>query len=679
MNKRNYKLVVLLILFVISVLLVPLTFGKYTSTYSRTITLNISKPTYTVVFHSNTEPDQTVTQNFTYGTAQNLNSNSFTNGSKTFLSWNTSADGSGTEYQNGEEVNNLTSVNNATIDLYAQWLGNVAEINGVEYPTIHDAVAAVLANDVQTEIKLLADIELSSTQRISVPNHKNIVFNLNGHTISNVQGADLPLFETEGTIRITNGTLTSTAIQGVINVNTSTAKLYVDNVTVSATGKQAIFNDGGYVEINDGAILTTTSNQRAAVQNQAGATLKILGGTIKATRFTGVVNYGTLIIGNNDGTVSRTSPSIQGTTGVNSTVNYKLFDGIIKGSTAAVNDVTKINEVETGYEVITSNETIGGANYHTLYLVNQTILINFNGNGGTSSEASRRIEIGTAIGPLPTATNTGKIFEGWFDDPTSGNLINASTVFNTNTDLYAHWVDGAAEVNGVFYQTIQEAFAAITTNNETTLTLYTDTSANFTIASGRKIIIDLNGHTLSKNTNAPVFENRGKLKIMNGTITSNATQGAINNNAGATLEINNASIIATHTRQALYNNGGTALITNNSVLSATSTERAALHNLNNGTVTILSGTIISTGQNGIENVGTINIGSKDGNISQTDPIIMGVVSGIKTTGTLNFYDGIIKGITSTVNGTISDHETGSSYVDSTEVIDGNTYNTKTQS
>ena len=155
MTKSNYKLIVLLILFVISVLLVPLTFGKYTSTYSRTITLNISKPTYTVVFHSNTEPDQTTTQSFTYGTAQNLNNNSFTNGNKTFLSWNTSANGSGTEYQNGASVNNLTSVNNATVDLYAQWLSGVAEINGVEYPTIHDAVAAVLANDVQTEIKLL--------------------------------------------------------------------------------------------------------------------------------------------------------------------------------------------------------------------------------------------------------------------------------------------------------------------------------------------------------------------------------------------------------------------------------------------------------------------------------------------------------------------------------------------
>lgn len=680
MTKRKIKLSIVLILFITSVLLVPITFGKYFSTYTRTVTLNISKPTYTVIFHSNTEPDQTSTQSFTYGTAQNLNANAFINGNKIFMSWNTAPDGTGTEYQDGAQVNNLTSVNGATIDLYAQWLSGVAEVNGVEYSSINDAVAVVPLNDQQTEIKILADIQLLATDKVIISNHQNILLNLNGHTVSNALGEYLPLIETEGTLRVTNGTLTSTAEQGVINVNTATAKLYVDNMTITTSGKQTIYNDGGYTEINDGAILTSTSTIRAAVQNQAGSTMKILGGAIKSTRQVGVLNNGgTLIIGDNDGTVSRSTPSIQGVTGVSSTSNYKMFDGIIKGSTAAVNDETKITEVETGYETITSNETIGNTNYHTLYLTTQTITINFYANGGTASEASRKIEPGTAIGSLPTATYTDKIFEGWFDDPTGGNLVHSTTVFNANTDLYAHWVDGAAAVNGVFYPTIQEAFAAITTNNETTLTLYSDTSGNFTINSGRNIIVDLNGHILSKSTNAPVFENRGNLKIMNGTVTSNATQGAINNNAGATLEINNATVIATHTRQALYNNGGTALITNNSLLSATSTERAALQNLNNGTVTILSATIKSTGQCGIDNVATITIGSKDGNIDQADPVIMGVVSGIKSTGTINFYDGIIKGITSAVNGTISDHETGSTYIDSTEVIDGNTYNTKTQS
>ena len=38
-----------------------------------------------------------------------------------FTGWNTAADGSGTDYEDGDEVSNLSSVNGATVTLYAQW------------------------------------------------------------------------------------------------------------------------------------------------------------------------------------------------------------------------------------------------------------------------------------------------------------------------------------------------------------------------------------------------------------------------------------------------------------------------------------------------------------------------------------------------------------------------------
>ena len=129
---KNKKLIILMLLF-LSVVLLPITYSKYTKTVSDTINLSVAQPTYTVVFHSNTNPDTITSQNFTYGTAQQLNANTFTNGNKVFLSWNTAADGSGTEFQNGAQVNNLTSVNNDIIDLYAQWKcnSNAHDENGV--------------------------------------------------------------------------------------------------------------------------------------------------------------------------------------------------------------------------------------------------------------------------------------------------------------------------------------------------------------------------------------------------------------------------------------------------------------------------------------------------------------------------------------------------------------------
>ncbi|MBS1420970.1 MAG: hypothetical protein HP021_02495, partial [Lachnospira sp.] len=39
----------------------------------------------------------------------------------TFMGWNTRTDGQGTEYQPQDTVKNLTTVNHATVKLYARW------------------------------------------------------------------------------------------------------------------------------------------------------------------------------------------------------------------------------------------------------------------------------------------------------------------------------------------------------------------------------------------------------------------------------------------------------------------------------------------------------------------------------------------------------------------------------
>lgn len=83
--------------------------------------------TYQIAFNSNAPQGMTVTgsmsnQNFTYGTAQTITANAYRIADHQFLGWNTSADGTGTAYEDAEQVNNLTTTNNATITLYAQWL-----------------------------------------------------------------------------------------------------------------------------------------------------------------------------------------------------------------------------------------------------------------------------------------------------------------------------------------------------------------------------------------------------------------------------------------------------------------------------------------------------------------------------------------------------------------------------
>lgn len=86
--------------------------------------------TYTVKYDNNVDPDDTsVTQptgstadsTHTYDVAKKLTANGFTRTGYTFIGWNTQPDGKGNSYADGESVTNLTSVQNGTVTLYAQW------------------------------------------------------------------------------------------------------------------------------------------------------------------------------------------------------------------------------------------------------------------------------------------------------------------------------------------------------------------------------------------------------------------------------------------------------------------------------------------------------------------------------------------------------------------------------
>ncbi len=86
--------------------------------------------TYTVIFDKNAN-DATGAinqQTFTYGIAQALHQNNFIRVGYYFAGWNTKADGSGDSYTDQQSVNNLTTENNATITLYAQWQPNTYTI-----------------------------------------------------------------------------------------------------------------------------------------------------------------------------------------------------------------------------------------------------------------------------------------------------------------------------------------------------------------------------------------------------------------------------------------------------------------------------------------------------------------------------------------------------------------------
>ena len=76
---------------------------------------------YTVKFDANGGTGSMSDQSHTYGVSKALTANAFTRTGYTFAGWNTKADGTGTSYTDKKSVSNLSSTNDATVTLYAQW------------------------------------------------------------------------------------------------------------------------------------------------------------------------------------------------------------------------------------------------------------------------------------------------------------------------------------------------------------------------------------------------------------------------------------------------------------------------------------------------------------------------------------------------------------------------------
>ena len=557
------------------------------------------------------------------------------------------------------------------IDFTFAIVDKVAKIGNTYFETLQSAIDSVPTNGTETTIRLIKN----TAELLTTTAGQNIVFDFQNFTVSNIESK--PIIENYADIKITNGTLSTNAAQGAINVY-SGGSLLMTGGSIYATGsKQAIYIAGGSATITGDAYLSNTSNQRAAVQNESG-TLTITGGTIVAERYYGVHNKSVMTIGVKDGSIHTASPVIQGTYGVLSTTNFNFYDGILKGKTEAIDDPTKVADKETGYGILYGLETINGTNYKTAILA-QINTITFDANGGTVSETERTVRRGTAIGPLPIPVLTGYTFDGWFTDPTNGVEITSNTIATIDIDCFAHWTENTevfvAKIGTTEYHTLAEALTAVPSNTETTIQLIRNAIENITVASNKNIILDLQSYTLTSADNSAVIVNKGTTKLISGTITTNSTStSAINNDSTGRFTMTGGSIIATGQRQAIYNDGGTVNITGVAYLQASTGIRATVQNLNNGTMTITGGTIISINQEAVKNAGgKLTIGSKDGIVDQTTPILRGATYGVTNSSVFNFYDGVLKGKTGAISGSVSDREENTTITNTTETIDGNNY------
>lgn len=540
----------------------------------------------------------------------------------------------------GDDIRNTSQIS-GNVTLYANWVNQKARIGNNYYTTLAAAISAVTNSD-ETTIELLAN----SSEKITIGNSRNIILDLKNNTLSN--SGNSPVIANNGNLTIINGTITSSANQGAINNN---ATLNITGGTIAATGtRQAIYNSG-VLNISGGEFTSTTS-ERATVQNLAAGNITITGGTITSTGGIALDNAGTLKIGTKGHGVSTTSPSIKGETyGVSASSSFTYYDGVIGGKTNAINDESKILEIETAYEI---KHTTNGS-YKEVHLETQYVIVTFEYAGGIETETTRGLTAGSQIGTLPTTTRDGYTFTGWFDE--DNHQIDATKVINANITFYAHWKrDTVARIGTEEYSTLPEAVNAVNNNTPTTIVILKDItlSDKETILSSKNITLNLNGHNIDY-TGGTVIENQGTLTVTDsvgggsitggklsgttyiptvnnksgatftlssGTISSNITQvfenngtfnmtggkitigniaqGVVNNNAGATLNMSGGTIEATiagSKRQGIYNKG-TVNISGTAIITSATTDRAVVQNDAGGAIINISGgTITSTEAN----------------------------------------------------------------------------------
>ncbi len=273
---------------------------------------------------------------------------------------------------NGNQISSSTIIT-ADIEFYAHWSQIlVAEINGTQYYSLQAAINAA-PNNTQTTITLVHDV----SENVTIAASKDVIFDLQGYTLRNLQSGSFPVIENSGTLEIISGNITTNATNALINNNNgATLKVSGGNLTSTGTRQVIYNNNGGTVEISGNAYLSSTATGapsnttmgRGTVQNMAGGTVNITGGTIIGVNQQAISNEGNLTIGDKDGSIIASTPVIRGETYgiVNDGTMFNFYDGKIMGITGTVNG--SIDDIETNSQIQSTTEVVDSKTYNVNYL-----------------------------------------------------------------------------------------------------------------------------------------------------------------------------------------------------------------------------------------------------------------------------------------------------------------------
>ena len=145
----------------------------------------------------------------------------------------------------------------------AKTFKSVASINGRQFGSIEEAIAAIDTKN--RKITLESDINGPLTITNTLPDHKALTLDLNGHNITSENEGECAVIVNQGEVWLENGTIESKKFVGVkLDSHAKGAKIYLQDCTVNsvqgavctgtATGCYIIIRGGSFTATNDAVI-----------------------------------------------------------------------------------------------------------------------------------------------------------------------------------------------------------------------------------------------------------------------------------------------------------------------------------------------------------------------------------------------------------------------------------------
>jgi len=409
----------------------------------------------------------------------------------------------------------------------------VAEVKGVSYPSLQEAINAASRN---ATVKLLADTKENVTISANA-----ITLDLNGHTLNGSTGERKPALAINAvrvTVQDSSEAQTGTIMREDTAENSGVSSHYV----IDLQGKNGflLFNSGT-VKNNSGAGGTKGASLvriGSDSNKKAHPVMTIAGGTFTQDNFVAIkVDFGTLhmkggvINSKNSYAIENwLNANIKENAVVNGNVSTWTYDG---GSNSNLN--ISGGTVNGNVESVTYDGAEG-----------KTAKVSI--TGGTVNGTLNTVDYSTGTTSNDPTKATIEVTGGTFSTDPSRYLIEGSAATQNSDGKYGVEKAYLAKVGDTSYYTMDEAFKAQSKSGEA-ITLLRDYTTGSTFNSGTVArVVDLNGHTWTctgTDANSAAFEINypdASLTVKNGKIVSSQLIGLIPSAMGGTITYDNSSL-----------------------------------------------------------------------------------------------------------------------------------------